>query len=88
LRYFCRDICKNNQSNKNERMKLSLKVENMEHEAVWETYTPLSDERTSSTMTEAPVYFTRSSSVTSITVSPSGTVIDRKKEAESAGKKR
>jgi len=63
-------------------MKLSLKVENMEHEAVWETYTPLSDERTSSTMTDAPVYFTRSSSVTSIHVSPSGTVIDRTKERE------
>jgi len=63
-------------------MKLSLKVENMEHEAVWETYTSLSDERTSSTMTEAPVYFTRSSSVTSIQVSPTGTVIDRTKVRE------
>ena len=68
-------------------MKLSLKVENMEHEAVWETYTQLNDERTSSTMTEAPVYFTRSSSVTSITVSPSGAVIDRRKEAESSDKR-
>jgi hypothetical protein len=68
-------------------MKLSLKVENMEHEAVWETYTPLSDERTSSTMTESPVYFTRSSSVTSIMVSPSGMVIDRTKEAESSDKR-
>jgi hypothetical protein len=63
-------------------MKLTLKVENMEQEETWEAFYPLNDQRTSSTMSEPPVYFTRSSSVTSIQVSPSGTVIDRTRERE------
>lgn len=71
----------------NKRMKLTLKVENLQQEETWETFTTLSDYRTSSTMSQPPSYFTRSSFVASVIISPSGGIVDSKTTKESGSGK-